>query len=60
MDPCLVTGLDANAPTVSRQGVLAILQILASRLHRGWCACAGDITSAFLNGEELETFILSS
>ena len=54
MDPDLSTGLETNAPTVSRQGVLALLQILASRLQAGWCACAGDITSAFLNGEELQ------
>ena len=54
MDPDLSTGLETNAPTVSRQGILALLQILASRLQAGWCACAGDITSAFLNGEELQ------
>ena len=54
MDPDLISGLNTNAPTVSRQGVLAVLQILASRLDQGWCACAGDITAAFLNGEELE------
>ena len=53
LDPDLQKGLDTSAPTVSRQGVLLLLQILASRLGDGWGACAGDITAAFLNGEEL-------
>ena len=53
LDPDLYLGLQTSAPTVSRQGVLLLLQILASRLDRQWGASAGDITAAFLNGKAL-------
>ena len=53
VDPDLHKGLVTDAPTVSRQGVLLLLQVLASRLQCGWQACAGDISAAFLNGEKL-------
>ena len=52
-DPDLLCGLSTHAPTVSRQGILLLLQILASNLHRGWTGHAGDVTAAFLCGEEL-------
>ncbi|CAE7232220.1 RE2 [Symbiodinium sp. CCMP2456] len=52
-DPDLMSGLSTHAPTVSRQGILLLLQILASNLHRGWTGHAGDVTAAFLCGEEL-------
>ncbi|CAE7244327.1 RE1 [Symbiodinium sp. KB8] len=54
LDPDLHLGLQTSAPTVSRQGVLLLLQILASRLDRQWGASAGDITAAFLNGKALQ------
>ena len=53
MDPDLHLNLDTSAPTVARQSVMLLLQILASNLERGWEAGAGDITAAFLNGDEL-------
>ncbi|CAE7917780.1 RE2 [Symbiodinium sp. KB8] len=53
-DPDLDKGLATSAPTVSRQGVLLLCQILASRRKLGWGASAGDITCAFLNGNRLE------
>ena len=53
-DPDLDKGLSTSAPTVSRQGVLLLCQILASRRKLGWGASAGDITCAFLNGNRLE------
>ncbi|CAE6922017.1 RE2 [Symbiodinium sp. CCMP2592] len=54
VDPDITSGLTTSAPTVSRQGVLLLCQILASRRQRGWSASAGDITCAFLNGNELK------
>ncbi|CAE7621529.1 GIP [Symbiodinium sp. CCMP2592] len=54
MDPDIGQGLNTMAPTVSRQSIMLLLQILASRLHQGWNAYAGDITAAFLNGGELQ------
>eukprot|EP00439_Symbiodinium_sp_Y106_P083456 s160_g23.t1 len=53
MDPDIGQGLNTTAPTVSRQSVMLLLQILASRLDQGWEAHAGDITAAFLNGGPL-------
>ena len=52
-DPDLTSGLNTHAPTVSRQGILLLLQILASNLERGWSGHAGDVSAAFLCGEEL-------
>ncbi|CAE7225449.1 RE2 [Symbiodinium sp. CCMP2592] len=52
-DPDLMNGLNTHAPTVSRQGILLLLQILASNLHRGWTGHAGDVSAAFLCGENL-------
>ena len=54
VDPDITSGLTTSAPTVSRQGVLLLCQILASRKASGWSASAGDITCAFLNGNELK------
>ncbi|CAE7724502.1 GIP [Symbiodinium sp. CCMP2592] len=54
MDPDIAHGLQTTAPTVSRQSVMLLMQILASRLADGWKAYAGDITAAFLNGGPLE------
>ena len=55
LDPDLSTGrLQTDAPTVSRQGVMALLQLLSSNLKHGWKGFAGDITAAFLQGEPLE------
>ena len=54
LDPDLHLGLQTSAPTVSRQGILLLLQILASRLDSRWGASAGDITAAFLNGKALK------
>ena len=53
MDPDLHLNLDTSAPTVARQSVMLLLQILASNLDKGWEASAGDITAAFLNGDRL-------
>ncbi|CAE7245428.1 RE1 [Symbiodinium sp. CCMP2592] len=52
-DPDLLKGLNTHAPTISRQGILLLLQILASNLQHGWSGHAGDVTAAFLSGEEL-------
>ena len=46
-DPDLMCELSTHAPTVSRQGILLLLQILASNLNRGWTGHAGDVTAAF-------------
>ena len=55
LDPDLSTGrLQTDAPTVSRQGVMALLKLLSSNLKHGWKGFAGDITAAFLQGEPLE------
>ncbi|CAE7346231.1 GIP [Symbiodinium natans] len=53
-DPDLLSGLSTHAPTISRQGIHLLLQILASNLKKGWTGHAGDVTAAFLSGEELE------
>ena len=53
-DPDLLSGLPTHAPTISRQGILLLLQILASNLSKGWKGFAGDVTAAFLCGEELQ------
>ncbi|CAE7204839.1 RE1 [Symbiodinium microadriaticum] len=53
-DPDLLTGLPTHAPTISRQGILLLLQILASNLVNDWCGYAGDVTAAFLCGEVLQ------
>ncbi|CAE7838363.1 RE2 [Symbiodinium sp. CCMP2592] len=53
-DPDLDKGLPSDAPTISRQGVLLLLQVLASNLCNGWQGFAGDITAAFLSGRDLQ------
>ncbi|CAE7221929.1 GIP [Symbiodinium sp. CCMP2592] len=53
-DPDLLSGLPTHAPTISRQGIHLLLQILASNLNKGWKGYAGDVTAAFLCGEDLE------
>ncbi|CAE7585010.1 GIP [Symbiodinium sp. CCMP2592] len=53
-DPDLMDGLSTHAPTISRQGILLLLQILASNLSNDWGGYAGDVTAAFLCGGELE------
>ncbi|CAE7480578.1 GIP [Symbiodinium sp. CCMP2592] len=52
-DPDLMKGLNTHAPTISRQGILLLLQILASNMAHGWTGHAGDVTAAFLSGETL-------
>ena len=52
-DPDLTMGLNTHAPTISRQGILLLLQILASNIIHGWTGHAGDVTAAFLSGESL-------
>ncbi|CAE7227793.1 RE1 [Symbiodinium sp. CCMP2456] len=52
-DPDLLKGLNTHAPTISRQGILLLLQVLASNLDHGWTGHAGDVTAAFLSGETL-------
>ncbi|CAE7293046.1 RE1 [Symbiodinium sp. CCMP2592] len=52
-DPDLLKGLNTHAPTISRQGILLLLQILASNMAHGWTGHAGDVTAAFLSGETL-------
>ena len=53
-EPDLLQGLPTHAPTISRQGILLLLQILASNLEAGWTGHAGDVSAAFLCGEKLE------
>ena len=53
-DPDLLSGLPTHAPTISRQGIHLLLQVLASNLRRGWKGFAGDVTAAFLCGEDLQ------
>ncbi|CAE7239464.1 RE2, partial [Symbiodinium sp. KB8] len=54
LDPDIASGqLATSAPTVSRLGILTMLQICASRKEEDWTAAAGDVTAAFLNGEPL-------
>ena len=52
-DPDLAKGLATHAPTISRQGIFLLLQLLASNLINGWTGHAGDVSSAFLCGQEL-------
>ncbi|CAE7470136.1 RE2 [Symbiodinium sp. CCMP2592] len=52
-DPDLTEGLATHAPTISRQGIHLLFQILASNLSKGWRGFAGDVTAAFLCGEDL-------
>ena len=53
-DPDLMKGLPTHAPTISRLGIHLLPQILASNLHCGWTGHAGDVTAAWLCGEELK------
>ncbi|CAE7939982.1 GIP, partial [Symbiodinium sp. KB8] len=53
-DPDLAKGLATHAPTISRQGIFLLLQLLASNLVNGWTGHAGDVSSAFLCGQELQ------
>eukprot|EP00439_Symbiodinium_sp_Y106_P067451 s481_g11.t1 len=53
-DPDLLNNLPTHAPTISRQGILLLLQILASNLGNDWSGYAGDVTAAFLCGEQLQ------
>ena len=47
--------LQTDAPTINRLSVLILLQLVASRKgSERWEASAGDITAAFLNGDELD------
>ncbi|CAE7640576.1 RE2, partial [Symbiodinium sp. KB8] len=48
---------NTDAPTVSRLGILLLLQFVASNLSRGWTAAAGDVSAAFLNGPYLERIL---
>ncbi|OLP87512.1 Copia protein [Symbiodinium microadriaticum] len=51
-DPDLQSGeLTTDSPTVARSSMLSVLQVCASRK---WCAAAGDIQAAFLQGVELQ------
>ena len=55
-DPDLATGrLATDAPTLSRPGLLCLLQLLANGLHQPdpWRVSAGDIQCAFLTGSYL-------
>ncbi|CAE7260851.1 unnamed protein product, partial [Symbiodinium sp. CCMP2456] len=52
-DPDLLSGLPTHAPTISRQGIHLLLQVLSSNLKKGWKGYAGDVTAAFLCGEDL-------
>ena len=56
MDPDLASGrLATDAPTLSRPGLLCLLQLLANGLHQRdpWRVSAGDIQCAFLTGSYL-------
>ncbi|CAE7827512.1 GIP, partial [Symbiodinium sp. CCMP2456] len=47
--------LETDAPTINRLTILTLLQVLASRRRsHDWEASAGDITAAFLNGDDME------
>ena len=55
-DPALAQGKTvSDAPTVSRASLIAVLQIAASH---AWEIAAGDVEAAFLNGVELDRFLL--
>ncbi|CAE7615546.1 GIP [Symbiodinium sp. CCMP2592] len=51
-DPDLANGLSTDAPTLSRPGLMCLLQLLANGLGESdpWRASAGDIRCAFLTG----------
>ncbi|CAE7777019.1 GIP [Symbiodinium sp. CCMP2592] len=51
-----VASLVTDAPTVNRLSVLILMQILSSHLDdpEPWCASAGDVNAAFLNGPPLQ------
>ncbi|CAE7707470.1 GIP [Symbiodinium sp. CCMP2592] len=51
-----VASLVTDAPTVNRLSVLVLMQILSSHLDdpEPWCASAGDVNAAFLNGPPLQ------
>ena len=56
-DPDLgVTGMTTDAPTLSRPGLLCLLQLLANGVQNEepWQAAAGDIRCAFLTGGYLQ------
>ncbi|CAE7733722.1 GIP [Symbiodinium sp. CCMP2592] len=56
-DPDLgVAGITTDAPTLSRPGLLCLLQVLANGVQNTdpWEAAAGDIRCAFLNGGYLQ------
>ncbi|CAE7307731.1 GIP [Symbiodinium sp. CCMP2592] len=55
-DPDLVNGLSTDAPTLSRPGLMCLLQRLANGLGDvdRWKASAGDIRCAFLTGGYLQ------
>ena len=47
--------LETDAPTINRLTILTLLQVLASRRKtHDWVAAAGDITAAFLNGDDMD------
>ena len=47
--------LETDAPTINRLTILTLLQVLASRKRtHDWVAAAGDITAAFLNGDDMD------
>ncbi|CAE7529744.1 GIP [Symbiodinium sp. CCMP2592] len=47
--------LETDAPTINRLTILTLLQVLASRRKTDdWEAAAGDITAAFLNGDDMD------
>ena len=48
-----------DAPTISRLGLLTILQVVAShqRDEKPWTASAGDVSAAFLNGQPIKRLL---
>ncbi|OLQ03552.1 Copia protein [Symbiodinium microadriaticum] len=48
-----------DAPTISRLGLLSILQAVAShqRDEKPWTASAGDVSAAFLNGQPIKRLL---
>ena len=49
-----VRHLETDVPTIGRLTILTLMQILSSRKKSdNWVATAGDITAAFLNGDEM-------
>ncbi|CAE7698950.1 RE1 [Symbiodinium sp. CCMP2592] len=50
-----VKHLETDAPTINRLTILTLLQVLACRRQSDdWEASAGDITAAFLNGDDMD------